>query len=303
MTLRSFWFVALTLGMAGCAQQPAPVTGPSGEQAGYAERYPGRLGSVRARFAAEETKTRTHIGEFKGYPDALKNPDYLQVEQVYRKADEAGRSAAYTEAALEAETVERFFEEEKDPLRQKVGGSVSYAAKEKECKAEDLGSIAVVSMERGIDKQVEERLRDHSEAHRYIEDHQDELGKPNLDTLEKQADKVAHSSNVVHVRLELYRREVEALLGDASSVKATLDQTIQESDATLANASASKSKKALAQKRRTAAETAKNQLDTEVEQARRSVEEMSQRITALEKEYDTALDAVTQDLEQRAQKK
>jgi hypothetical protein len=224
--MRSFsaWFVVVSLAAAGCAQKQAPPAAPSGEQAGYAERYPARLEHVRAHFASDETEARAGFSEFKGFPDALRNANFEATREVVLRADAAGKSSTYTEASLEAETVNRFFDEEKEGLRQKVGGAVSYAAEQKQC-SEDLGGAAVGAMERGVNKQLEERLRSYNEAHRYIEDHQDELGKPNLDTLEKQADKIARASNVAHVRLELYRREIEALLDDSSSVRSTLDRT------------------------------------------------------------------------------
>ncbi len=275
---------------------------PSGEQAGFAERYPTRLNGVRTHFASDENQARATLGEFKGYPDALKNPDWNAVHTVVEQADSTGKSGAYTESALEGETVARFFDEEKDGLRQKVGGSVSYVSTQKKCE-EDLGGTAVAAMERGVDKQLEERLRAHSEAHRYIEDHEDELGKPNIETLKKQADRIAHTSNIANVRLELYRREVEALLNEASDVRSTLDRTIQESDATLANASASKSKKAAAQKHKDAAQKARASLDAEVEQDRRGLEEMQQRITTLQNDYRAALDALLADIKTRAEMK
>jgi hypothetical protein len=294
--------VLLSLAVVGCAQKSAPIASPSGEQAGYAERYPARLGAARAQFASDEAKARTGLAEFKGFPDALRNPNFERTRDVVLHADAAGRSSAYTEASLEVETVNRFFREEKDGLRQKVGGAVSYAASQKEC-SEDLGGAAVGAMERGVDKQLEERLRSYNEAHRYIEDHQEELGKQNIDTLEKQADKISLTSNLCYVRLELYRREVEALLSDASSVRSTLDRTVRESDQTLADASASKSKKAVAQRRRTTAQAARATLDAEVDQGKNAVEEMKQRISAVQKEYEAALDALKDDLEQRARKK
>ncbi|HET9930210.1 MAG TPA: hypothetical protein VFQ35_05975 [Polyangiaceae bacterium] len=289
------------LGVA-CAQKEAPVAAPSGEQAGFAERYPARLNGARTHFASDENQARATLGEFKGYPDALKNPDWNSVHTLVEQADSTGKSSAYTEAALEAETVTRFFDEEKDGLRQKVGGSVSYASTQKKCE-EDLGGTAVAAMERGVDKQLEERMRAHSEAHRYIEDHEDELGKQNVETLKKQADKIARTSNIAYVRLELYRREVEILLNDDSNVRSTLDRTIQESDATLANASASKSKKAAAQKRKDAAQKARAALDAEVEQDRRGLEEMQQRINTLQNDYRAALDALLADVKTRADMK
>ena len=173
--------VSSLLGVA-CTQKEASVASPSGAQSGFAERYPARLNGARQHFASDENEARTTLGEFKGYPDALKNPDYGAVHTVVEQADSTGKSGAYTEASLEVETVSRFFDEEKVGLRQKVGGAVSYASTEKKC-SEDLGGVAAAAMERSVDKQAEEHLRNYSEAHRYIDDHEDELGKQNLDTL------------------------------------------------------------------------------------------------------------------------
>ncbi|HET9958385.1 MAG TPA: hypothetical protein VFQ61_28010 [Polyangiaceae bacterium] len=285
-----------------CNQPPPKVVESSGEQAGYAEHYPSRLGTIRSRFADEEGKAKTESGEFKSYPEALKNPDLESTRDVYELADSTGKSSAYTEAALEAETVTRFMDEEKDGLHQKVAGGVNYAATQKNC-SEDLGGVAASAMDRGVEKQLDERLRKQSEVHRYIEDHQDKLGKANLDTLNKQADHITHASHVVHVRLELYRRELEALLEDQSTVRSTLDRTIKDSDAVLADAGASKPAKTLAQKRKAAAEAAQKQLDAEVEQAQRAVTEMQQRNDALKKEYEDALEAMNKSLEEHAAKK
>lgn len=294
-----FRLFSLLLLTAACAQQPAPVAAPSGDFAGYAERYPNRLTDVRTRFAEEENRARSSLAEFKAYPDSLKNPDYARVKDVVTRADQTGRASAYSEASLEAEAVQRFFDEEKDPLRQKVAGGVSYAAKQKDC-SEDLGGTAVASMERGVEKQLEERLRGRSDADRYIEDHEDQLGKPNVETLRKQADTIARTSHVAHVRLELYRRELEGLLGESSSVRSTLDRSTEESDAAIADAKSSKSRKAVAERRRSAAQEARGKLDAEVEQGQKALSEMEQRITALKRDYDAALDALLDDLDARA---
>jgi hypothetical protein len=92
-------------------------------------------------------------------------------------------------------------------------------------------------------------------------------------------------------------------LNDASSVRSTLDRTIQESDATLANASASKSKKASAQKRKASAEQARASLDAEVDQDRRGLEEMQKRISTLQNDYRASLDALLADVKTRADMK
>ena len=66
----------------------------------------------------------------------------------------------------------------------------------------------------------------------------------------------------------------------------------QDAQAVLADAAASKSAKATAQTRSTAARAASGALDTEVDQAKRAVEEMDARSSKLEKDYNAALDAL-----------
>lgn len=298
MTLLGLALAALAA--SGCAQAPGPVAAPSGEQPAYAEAYPARLGGLRSRFASDETAARSSIAEFKAYPDKVKGANYQQVKAIVERADESGRSSDYADAALEAESIQRFLEEEKDPLRQKVAGGVAYAAKQKDC-SEDLGGAAVASMERGIDKQLEERLRRHNEAHRYIEEHADELGKANADTLEKQADVIARTSHIAFVRLELYRRDLEASLDEASDARSTLARTVTESDTALAEGKPSAKRRAVLERRKSAAQAASSQLDSEVEQGRAALTEMEQRIGNLQREYDTALEALVDDLERRAE--
>lgn len=292
--------VAVTLVLAlGCSQKQPPLTASAGDQASYAERYPTKLTGVREAYADDETAARTNISELRALPDSVKAADYTHVKAVVERADATGRSADYSEAMLESESIRRFMEEEKDPLRQRVAGGVNYAAKQKNI-TEDLGGAAVHSMERGIDKQLEERLRTRGDAHRYIEEHEDELGRANLEVLEKHADRIARTSHIVHVRLELYRRELTELLGDASAAKSTLDNVIRENDAILLNASASKKKKDVAERRKASASAARNRIEIDVEQAERAKSEMEMRIQGIQKEYKEAFDALLADLDQRA---
>lgn len=285
----------------GCSQQP-PVAAPSGDQASYAERYPTKLTGVRAAYAKDESEARGAISKLRALPDSLKGADYAHVKGMVERADAAGRSASYAEVALEGESIRRFLEEEKGPLHRKVAGGVNYAAKQKNC-TEDLGGQAVVAMERGIEKQLEERTRAQSDAHRYIEEYQDELGHANLVILDHHADRLTRTSHIVHVRLELYRRELKDLLAEASSAKSTLDRVLRESEQTLADAKASKTKKSVAEHRKKLAQQARNRIEIDVEQALRAEGEMEVRIQGVQKEYDVALDQLIEALEQRAAQK
>lgn len=288
-----------------CSKQPPPLTAPSGEQPGYAEQYPARLTALRSRFAADEAKVQAALPQLEPASQKLGSADPATVKQLFELANETGKSSAFADQALEAETVARFWDEEKQPLHQKIAGAVSYAGKQKDCSKEcgdDLGGVAAGASDRAVEKQLEERAQRVGELHRFVEDHEEQLGKPNLDAAEKQASSIAQLSHISYVRLEMYRRELEASLADSGAVSSTLDRTQKEADEVLADAKASKTKKALAEKRKASAAAAKAALDGEVQQGKQALADMEQREKKLVADYEKSLDALMDSLEQKAKK-
>jgi hypothetical protein len=301
--LLAIWLTGLS-GIA-CSKEAPPLTAPSGEHPGYAEAYPARLGTLRNRYASDEAAVQAALPQLQPAADKLQNADPTTLAELFKLADEEGRSGAYASQALESDSVARFWEEEKQPLHQKIGGAVAYAGKQKECSKEcsdDLGGVAAGASDKAVEKQLEERQQRLGEVHRYIEDHEEALGKQNLEAAEKQANAIAKLSHIAHVRLELYRRELEASLGEASDVKSTLQRTQQESDAVLADANASKNRKALAEKRKAAATASLTTLEAEEDMAKRALEEMEQRQKKTAEDYDKAFEALIDALEQKAKK-
>src|SRR3954469_14605043 len=248
-----------------CTTQPAPAFASSANESGYAERYPTALLGGRTEFASDETRARAIFADFPKYPAALTNPDGEQVSAVVSRADAAGKSGAYARQMEEQSHVSRFFSEEKDGLNQKVGGAAQYAAKQKECTV-DVSSPAIGALDHGVDKALEDRLREHSEAQRYIEDHQDALGKANVEKLQKQADDITLASYLVHVRVKQLKLELSDLIAESSDVKKTLARSDADAQAVLADSAAGKPAKATAQKRADAAKKASTGLDIEIEQ-------------------------------------
>jgi hypothetical protein len=286
------------LALACSKQEPALYASSAGD-ASYAERYPAMLAALRNGHFEAEKQAYTLSGEFSKYPDELKEPSWAHVEVVVERADSAGRGADYAAGMGESQAVRTFYTEERDVLRQKVGGSAEHAAKEKSCDVELYGPIGG-ALDRSMDQQLEERLRERSAAHRAIEDNEDALGKPNLEKLEKQADAIALASHLVHVRLPQTKREIDARVADASGVKSTLERTQEESKAVLDDPNASKSAKERAQKRADAARTAQASLDSEVEQAKKLGEELEQRTKAAQDQYEKAKDALLETIQERA---
>jgi hypothetical protein len=288
-----------------CSKAPPPLTTPSGESPGYAEQYPAHLDALRTRFATDEAKVQAALPQLEPASHKLGNAEPETVTQLFELADATGKSSAYADQALEAETVSRFWDEEKQPLHQKIGGAVAYASKQKECSKEcgdDLAGVAAGGADRAVEKQLEERQQRVGEIHRFVEDHEDTLGKANMDAAEKEAAVIAQLSHITYVRLELYRRELEGSLADASDVSSTLERSEKEANAVLADPKASKSRRALAEKRKASASAARAALDTEVQQGRQALSEMEQREKKLVADYEKSFDALKDALAARAKK-
>ncbi|MEO7036588.1 MAG: hypothetical protein ABI548_21760 [Polyangiaceae bacterium] len=281
--------------LSGCSSEPKPAFASAANESSYAEHYPASLAARRTGYAADEAHARETFGAFSNYPSALSAPDGQQVLAVVTRADAAGKSGSFAVQMDEQSNVSAFFSDEKDTLNQKVGGAAAYAAKQKECTA-DVASPAVGALDHGIEKAQQDRLRRHNEAQRYIEDHQDALGKANLEKLQKQADDIALASYLVHVRVKEIKVELTRLVAEASAVKKTLAQSDADAQVVLSSATASKSAKATAQTRSTAAKTATTGLDSEVDQAKQALKDMDARSDKLEKDYSAALDSLEKTL-------
>ncbi len=287
-------FVAASLAAAalsGCSTQPKPVFASSANESSYAEHYPASLLALRTEYAADEAHARETFAAFTNYPGALSAPDGQQVLAVVTRADAAGKSGSYAAGMSEQSSVTAFLNDEKETLNQKVGGAAAYAAKQKDCTA-DVASPAVGALDHALDKAQEDRLRGHNEAERYIEDHQDALGKANLEKLQKQADDIALASYLVHVRVKELKLELARLVDESSAVKKTLAQSDADAQAVLTSSTASKGAKATAQTRSTAAKTATASIDSETDQAKQALTDMDARSDKLEKDYSAALDSL-----------
>lgn len=290
----------VVVGLGACTQQQPALYASAADQPAYAERYPAALGSTLNVYLTDEQQAQTLENGFAKYPDQLDKPSWPAVEQVVTAADEAGRSGDLANGMAEAEAVRGFYAASKDSIHQKVAGSVDYAAKQKQCDASELPGTAVGAMDRAIDQQVDESVRSHNAATRVIEDNQDALGKQNTDKLQKAADQIALASYIVHVRMPQTKRNLDASLGDASSVKSTLERDQEHAKAVLDDPKASKAAKMTADKRMAAASNALAALDPEIQDAKKQSEEMEKRTQAAQNAYDQAFDALVKEIRTRA---
>jgi hypothetical protein len=282
----------------GCSKQPLATS--SADQSGFAEEYPLRLADVRAEFLEDEKDARKEIDAFKSYPDKLKGPDPSAMKKVIETADATGRSSYYADEAVDRETAEYFISDERGAIGRRVAGAVTYEAKqkqkEKECLTDEeisaLGSASAYGLQRAADRQFDERLKAHSEVLRTVDSERHRLGPQNLDSVERQAAAIAHASYLTHVRLELYRRELEGLLDEEPKVKKTLERNVVEDSAILNDPSLPKARKARVEARIARTQAAQAALAQESPLAHPALDDMNERLEALQKDYDAALKAL-----------
>ena len=290
----------LSWGFIGCAsQQLAPDYASSTDQPSYAKEHPGQLESTRQQLDAQLALAQSLCEEFKGYPGELKDPDWNGVLVVVGDADVEGRSPHFAESLEHNGKVAAFYEDEKEEIHKRVGGSVQYQAKNKGCTA-DMYSPAVVALDKAMKARLEERAHDHSEAHTYLRLNQDTLGKANTEALTRQADRIALASYVTHVGLVRSKNKLDTLIDDASAVNTTLQNRIDELQRTDPNEKPSKATLAARDEELKELEAAKALLPQQLEGAKQQSESAEQRIVEARRVYDDALSQLKASIEEQA---
>ena len=242
------------------------------------------------------------MGGFESYPESLDKPDWNHVMKVVELADQAGQSEAYARRHEEDAHVSAFFEERGGEIKKKVAGSVQWTAKNQGCREPgQLGGGAAHALGTALDKQRQERLREHNEAHRYINLHREALGAKNVETLEKQADEISDVSYVVHVGIEQTRRQLEQMAAEAADVRATLERSVGELDAQAADTQAPEKDRDAAKKEAEATRAALERLQSEQQQAQYKLKDLEQRASQLKDEYGQALDKLKRRIQEKAQ--
>jgi hypothetical protein len=117
--------------------------------------------------------------------------------------------------------------------------------------------------------------------------------------LEQQSDAIARASFVAHVRLELYRRELERLLSEESNVRATLDRSEADGTRALGEPGLSKARTADIEQRLADTRATRSAMDKEIVAARLAVEDMEAKTKALKADYDTLVATLLKELESK----
>ena len=299
-------FAALiAIGPLGCASQKIePQVASSAAQTHYAVEFPAHLQSTSNDYVNTEGEVRRATTEFSKYPSQLKDPPWPLVVTIVNRADEAGRSASYVDARREYEATRSFFTEEREEITRRVAGSAQYVVKKKECDCEvDVSGAVSASFKEGVEKQLDKRLRAHSDAHTLIDRYRESLGKANAAALEKQADDISEASYATFIRATELKAQTTALLQEASQVQRTLDQSIAEERAFQAEAGRAAGDKKASAERVAKMEDAKVRIERGVPPLQSLEKEIDQKNAALKKEYGEALDALRKALETKATSK
>ncbi len=294
--------LSLSLGAIACSKQTPPLTASSAGQGGYALGYVGSLSAARQEVGAIESHVETARSELATYPDALSSPSWPDVLTVYTAADESGRSSDYVQELENEEVVAKFYSDEKDELNKKVGGAAQQAAKQKGCDV-DLYGPTSYALGKAIEKRLQERTRSHSEAHRYLDDHEEALGKTNRPKLEDQIDAIARASYLARVGIVKVRDRLARQVEEASEVDKTLERVAEEAKRVAADPKTPEARRAHAKEQEQAANDARQRLTAETNDAKKLVAEMDQRIQAVREKYETAFGALRQSVQSRTQTK
>ena len=306
MTVRLplLWVVLASAGPLACASQKVePQVASSVAQTHYAVEFPDHLQSMSNDYVNTETEVGRITADFPKYPGQLKDPPWPLVVTIVNRADEAGRSASYFEARRDFEATQAFFTQEREEITRRMAGSAQHVIKKKEeCDVDVSGAISS-SFKEAVQKQMEKRLRVHSDAYTMIERYRESLGKANATALEKQADEISSASYATFIRAVELKTHTTDLLQQAGQVQKTLDQSIAEERAFQAeNGRAAGDKKASAE-RVAKMEDAKVRIQRSIPSLQSLEKDIEQRNAALKKEYGDALEALRKAVETKATSK
>lgn len=288
--------------LAACsAPLPEPQIASSATEGGYVTGYPEALQGVSLRFGQRKGDARKSVQSFSSFPGQLKDPDWSRVLEIVSAADRVGRSQAYVDRVREVEGAAAFFTQEREEITKKVGGAAQYAVKKSGCDV-DVYSPAGQALKDSVDKQLEKRLREASDAQLLIVRYRGSLGKENAAALEKQADDISGASYIVHIELVEDKLAIRRLLADAEQVKKTADEFIAAERAHQSDKGVTDADKKASEDRIAAMNKSKAGLDSAIAQARSLEPGLEDQIKAAQKEYDDALASLVAALKQKGAK-
>jgi hypothetical protein len=224
-----FSISVILVALSGCAPKEGPtaIQAPRGEHPAFAEQYPAKLQAALDGYAKDEADADALATEFEKFPDALKQPTWPLMLEVYEAAEEDGKNGYYGEVLSSERERGRYFDELKPGLVKRAGGAVDYEAKKNKCEGEYFGAVSR-GLDKGYETDTEERLDAASRAQSLITQKGSELPKAEQETLRAQARKISLAIYLVNISLPERHAQLEALEAERSKVERTLKNRKEE---------------------------------------------------------------------------
>lgn len=298
-TLLSLLSGLLVAACAGNQGVVAETISPAGSEA-YAEEYPERLTSTRQQYEEGSTEAQEEANSLPAYPDDLADPDWVVVHDVYTEADQAGRSQAVVEALRDARRVKAFHEEAERDLSRRLIIHVNGMMKNRGTDCDyPAGPALGRVLGDAVDEALDDRYRELNEAHRLLEEREEELGDDNVSALEEQVDRITGTSFFVYVDAPTLRDELNRMIEDGERVSETLDEAIAAERAKAADPDASRGEQQAAEERIEELQAAQEPIEGLIHNAEVTREGIDDQITQLREAYEAALQQLLDDVESR----
>ena len=290
------WAVGLGLLVAIGCQEPKSKTATDldTDQRTAALRVPAASLSVATRIRNGEAETTATLGTLPALGDKIVDSDFDLVVEILEASDDAGKDPAYGLASREMATTASFFEEEREPLTKKVGGSVAYAAKQKGCDVDAWGAVSA-SLKDGVKERIEKRMQSANDGFLILERNQDVLGKKNLPTLELLAAEIAKASYFVNVQMEFAEEDLNQARSSAEDAKSSIQKLLDEEKEPAKGTAKPSADSEKSKKERVAlAEERLKMADEAITQTTKELERIKERRAELSSAYDKAFSDLIQ---------
>ena len=305
MTIRCVPAVSiLLLAATGCASnQLQPTIVSSGDATGYAVQYPEALAAETSAFAAHKKKAHelsssisTHTRDWKP------SDDRPLLSRIVDYADVDGKREDYAGAARSDRSLRTFWDDERGPISARVAAATQKQVTEAKCTVADTQPSVQQALHAGVDRQLERRMRAHSEAQRVLDKYKARLSANQYAAMQKLVDDIALNSYLVNVALV---EDVNALnhhVSEASSVDSTLQRALDEEHGLASIAQRGPEQKA-AQERVQQINASRAALSVSRDKAQRELTDYQAQLQLARDEYVHALEALKASLDTNATNK